>query len=45
MYYILLDFFLPLRGAVGTLKEKIEKGLEERISENQEEVDDMRFGA
>jgi hypothetical protein len=35
-----------LRGAVGTFMEKIEKGLEERISENQEEVDDgMRFEA
>jgi hypothetical protein len=41
-----LTFFLVLRGAVGTFMEKIEKGLEERISENQEEVDDgMRFEA
>jgi hypothetical protein len=46
LYYILLDSFLVLRGAVGIFMEKIEKWLEERIPENQEEVDDgMRFGA
>lgn len=46
MYYILLDLFLVLRWAIGLFIEKIEKGPEERIPENQEEVDDgMRFGA